>query len=155
MPKNIFGENIVFRCETCKIDFTRKEYLSIHLTSEKHLKNVEPGTLPPKKRNTKNDEVKNESELWFKMSKNSDIEIIDPSEIFNNEKSKDKIDNILKETGLLDSYRNNESDFTDNEQSIDSTFIFEKEEDRYVFVKNQKKTSKACEHSAKHMLRSG
>ena len=40
----------------------------------------------------------------------------------------------------MDSYRNKDSDFTDNEQSIESTFIFENNEDEYVYVKNQKKT---------------
>jgi len=69
MPAKVFGENIVYKCNICNIDFARKEYLTMHESSEKHRKMIDPQAVAVRKRNPKFDEVKKESEAWFKKAK--------------------------------------------------------------------------------------
>jgi hypothetical protein len=66
IPNGIFGEKIVFKCEDCNLEFTRKEYLTVHKQSEKHLKKVDPEGLLAKKRNNESNE---ESDQFFQKTK--------------------------------------------------------------------------------------
>lgn len=68
IPKGIFGENIIYQCLECNLDFSRKEYLTIHKQSEKHLKAVDPEAVFVKKRNS-NNESNDESDHFYKKAK--------------------------------------------------------------------------------------
>jgi len=72
MPPKIFGENIIFKCIECNIEFTRKEYLTIHKQSEKHLKALDPGALAERKRHKKCEITEMESEAFYKKTKHAD-----------------------------------------------------------------------------------
>jgi hypothetical protein len=78
MPAKVFVENIIYKCILCNIDFARKEYLTMHESSEKHRKMIDPQAVVVRKRNSKNDEVKKESEAWFKKAKpTTDLKVIE------------------------------------------------------------------------------
>ena len=64
MPDKIFGEKVIFKCEDCNLEFVRKDYLTVHLNSEKHLKTIDPDGVVIRKRSSKFEEIKQESDAW-------------------------------------------------------------------------------------------
>jgi hypothetical protein len=81
MPANIFGENLIFSCKICKIEFTRKEYLTMHESSDKHKQMVAPGEPIIRKRNSKQDESNKESEAWYKKVKTNILQNINEESV--------------------------------------------------------------------------
>lgn len=80
MPANIFGESVTYKCDDCNLEFTRKEYLTSHKQSEKHLKIVDPEALS-KKRLANSNSL--ESDNFYKKTKLNQQNLIRESETDN------------------------------------------------------------------------
>jgi hypothetical protein len=128
IPNGIFGEKIVFKCDDCNTEFNRKEYLTVHKQSEKHLQKVDPEGLLAKKRNNESNQ---ESEQFFQKTKvlkeniQSNNEIIDKP--IGNHVSELKIPNHVSEelqkVGLLEvenSILDNKRNESLNKQDIEN-----------------------------------
>ncbi len=133
IPKGIFGENVIFKCVECNLDFTRKEYLTVHKQSEKHLKKVDPeGLLIKKRNNESNEESDNfyqKTKIFKATLKTTEITNDDEksnagtSSALNQKAICDKsiprpISDVLENIGLLDNEDDNDADKDSNESTI-------------------------------------